>query len=373
MRIALIAHSNSPWAPHYSRHFLESGHALKVVSFHTQPIPGVPVDNVGAVDSRGVVPKSMYFRRAFLVRKILRQWSPDVVLATYMRSNGLVGALSKCSALVVSSRGADHDWPIPSSLNSRLVRWIGNRAEIIHASSPELAESLAARGIDKDKIEVIPLGIDTDEFVPRSTSRQSGPVRIVCTRKHFPVYDNDTIVRALALLRDSGFTCECRFASTGPTLVATQRLVRQLNLEDRVSFVGEVDSSGVVELLQWADLYVSATHSDGAPSSLFEAMSCGVFPIVTDVRANRDWITHRQNGYLCRTGQEKDWADGIRFAWKNEEIRAGAAGINRPLIIEHLNRRACLRKLDDLLARAVDIHRRNRNSATASTQQLPSG
>jgi hypothetical protein len=64
--------------------------------------------------------------------------------------------------------------------------------------------------------------------------------------------------------------------------------------------------------------------------------------------------------------------DGIRFAWENEEVRARAGGINRPLIIERLNRAVCLRKLDDLLARAVDIHWRISCSELASNQQLRS-
>ena len=94
---------------------------MKVISFHPQPIPGVPIDNVGAVDRVGCIPKSLYLRRALLVRKILKQWNPDVVLATYMRSNGLIGALSKCSALVVSSRGGDYDWSLPQWLDHRLA------------------------------------------------------------------------------------------------------------------------------------------------------------------------------------------------------------------------------------------------------------
>ena len=98
---------------------------MKVISFHPQPIPGVTIDNVGAVDRRGCVPKSLYLRRALLVRKIFKQWNPEVVLAKYMRSNGLIGALSKCNALVVSSRGGDYDWSLPSSLNHMIgeVDW----------------------------------------------------------------------------------------------------------------------------------------------------------------------------------------------------------------------------------------------------------
>ena len=358
MRVALIAHSNSPWAAPYSRYFLAQGHPLILVSFHPRPIPGVPTEFVGGEKADGTTPKSLYLRRVPRVRSLLRRWNPDVVLATYLRSNGLIGALTKCSALVVSSRGADQDWALPMGLGRCLTRWIGDRAELIHASSPELEESLTSLGIERDKIAVVPLGVDSREFTPRPGPRAAGPARILCLRKHFPIYDNDTIVRALARLKAEGFLFECRFAASGPTLPLTQRLAGDLGLSTRVRFVGELEPSQVRDQLHWTDIYVSASLSDGAPSSLFEAMSCGVFPVVSDIRANRDWVVHGQTAYLCRVGQASDFAEGIRFAWADPARREAAAAINRLLIETRCDRAAGLRKIDELLQRAIALYRR---------------
>src|SRR5262249_33198079 len=150
-----------------------------------------------------------------------------------------------------------------------LVRWIGRRADLLHASSPELAESLASFGIPPSKITVIPLGTDASEFHPRTGPREPGPARIVCTRKHYPLYDNDTIVRALALLRGEGLAYRCRFAGSGPSLEQTKRIATQLGLSDSIEFLGDLAPSQIPTLLRWADIYVSAARSDGAPSSLF--------------------------------------------------------------------------------------------------------
>src|SRR5206468_12727289 len=89
MRVALIAHSNSPWAAPYSRYLLAQGHPLVLISFHPTPIPGVPTEFVGGAKPDGTTPKSFYLRRVPRVRSLLRRWNPDVVLATYMRTNGL--------------------------------------------------------------------------------------------------------------------------------------------------------------------------------------------------------------------------------------------------------------------------------------------
>ena len=373
MRIALMAHSNSPWAPPYSRFLRDRGHPVIVISFHPKQIPGIQVEYVGVTRADGSLPKAIYLRRLPRVRQLLRRWRPDVVLATYYRSNGLIGALTKRSALVVSSRGTDQTWGLPGCLNRKLTRWIGDRAELVHASSPELAASLAVSGIEPAKIAVIPLGVDSHEFTPRRGPRQAGPARILCTRKHYPIYDNDTIVRALAILQSGGLSFESCFAGTGPTLEATRRLARDLGLSPRVRFLGDVEQTVVRDLLHWADVYVSAARSDGAPSSLFEAMSCGVFPVVSDIRANRDWIAPGRTGYLCSVGQASEWAAGIRFAWDDPMRREAAAAINRPLIERCCDRAAGLRKIEDLLHRALALHRRHDDSRLGTDQQASNG
>ena len=373
MRVALIAHSDSPWAPPYSRYLRDRGHPVIVISFHPRQIPGIQVEYVGVERADGSLPKSIYLRRLPRVRQVLRRWRPDVVLATYYRSNGLIGALTKRSALVVSSRGTDQTWGLPGCLNGRLARWIGDRAELVHTSSQALAESLMVSGIEPEKIVVIPLGVDSQEFTPRPGPRQPGPARILCTRKHYPIYDNDTIVRALAILQQEGLAFECSFAGTGPTLETTRRLAEDLGLSSRVRFLGEVEPTEVPGLLHWADVYVSAARSDGAPSSLFEAMSCGVFPVVSDIRANRDWVVPGRTGYLCGVGRAIEWADGIRFAWDDPVRRATAAAINRPLIQRNCDRVTGLGRIEDLLHRALALHRRHKDSRPRLDEQASDG
>ena len=359
MRIALIGHSDAPWTPHYTRLLTERGHDVHVLSFHPKLLPGFHVHYVGRTAGDESLPKANYLRKVLVVRRLLRRIRPDVTLATYFRSNGLVGALTKCGPLVVSTRGLDFDFPLPRFLNVRMVRWLAARADLLHASSPELVDILERYGVPRDRFTVIPVGTDPQRFRPREGARPPGPVRILCTRKHHPVYDNPTIVRALALLREEGLEFEARFVGTGTAIGETQALVRRLALEDRVRFLGDVEYDRIPEHLSWMDLYVSAATSDGSPSSLFEAMSCAAFPVVTDVVANRAWIRHGENGWLFPVGDSRACAEGLRFAWERREDRAGDGGRqNRRTIIEKLDRASGIVRLESLLARAIEVHRR---------------
>jgi L-malate glycosyltransferase len=354
MRVCFISHSNSPWAPYYTRYFQQRGHEVHLISFHPKPIPGIKMHYVGAVQADGRLPKWIYLWRVPRVRRLLRKLRPDVVMATYVRSNGLVGALTKCRPLVVSSRGViDYHFGLPPAWNAWLVRWIAARAELLHASSDELVEGFERFGVARDKFTVIPVGTDTEIFAPRAGQRPPGPLRIICTRKHDPLYDNETILRALARLRGEGLEFQFRFTGSGTVIDQNQRLARELGLGDQVEFRGEVAHEQVPEELRWADLYVSAAESDGAPSSLFEAMSCKLFPIVTDVRANRDWVTHRHNGYLFRFHDDADCAAGLRFAAAHPGIVRQALEDNRRMVAERLDRAAGLARLEQLLQKAA--------------------
>ncbi len=354
MRVCFIAHTNSPWAPYYAAYFHTRGHDVHVISFHSDPLPDVHVHYLGPQQG-GLAPKWMYLTRVPRVRRLLREIRPDVVMATYFQSNGLVGALSKCSPLVVSTRGVDHDMYLPEPFRGRLIRWVGRRADLLHAASPEGVDSLAAVGIPREKFTVIPLGTDATVFTPATGPRAIGPPRLICTRKHDPVYANETIIRAAARRRDLGTDFRLRFVGSGTTIEQSRSLAATLNLNNLIEFTGEAGHAAIPLHLRWADLYLSASRGDGAASSLFEAMSTGLFPVVSDIRANRDWLSHKRTGYLFRVDDDEDCANGIRFALENPDLVRHAVAENRATVIEKADRNRNLEKLESLLKRAAAI------------------
>jgi glycosyltransferase involved in cell wall biosynthesis len=50
-------------------------------------------------------------------------------------------------------------------------------------------------------------------------------------------------------------------------------------------------------------------------------MGSGAFPIVTDIPANREWITDDQNGFLVPVEEEKYLASKIVDAIRNQAFR----------------------------------------------------
>ena len=58
----------------------------------------------------------------------------------------------------------------------------------------------------------------------------------------------------------------------------------------------------IPEYLQAADLFIFPTENDAFPSSLIEAMACGLPVVTTPVGAIKTIVTHRETGLLVRPG-----------------------------------------------------------------------
>ena len=87
-------------------------------------------------------------------------------------------------------------------------------------------------------------------------------------------------------------------AGSGPELAALEQLVETLRLGDDIEFVGAVEPRMVVDLLAKADAFVLASHSEGRPSVVLEAMAAALPVIATDIDGVRDIVEHESTGLL---------------------------------------------------------------------------
>jgi glycosyltransferase involved in cell wall biosynthesis len=143
-------------------------------------------------------------------------------------------------------------------------------------------------------------------------------------------------VKAVKLLVDRSYDIHFHILGDGPLAEPIRALVRSLGLEHRIHFEGRVPAPTVASFLRKADVYLATAHSDGASASLFEAMACGAFPVVTDIPANREWIKHGINGLLFRAGDVEATAEAIAHALGSPRLRAQAADANGLIAREHL-------------------------------------
>ena len=86
----------------------------------------------------------------------------------------------------------------------------------------------------------------------------------------------------------------------GPDRSECERLCRQLELCDKVRFLGKQD--GLVEILASSDLFLIPSQSESFGLAALEAMSCGLPVISSSVGGLPELVRHNETGYIAEIG-----------------------------------------------------------------------
>ena len=170
------------------------------------------------------------------------------------------------------------------------LSWMVGLAGLIVDSEPtrSIAEDL---GVSRDRIELIPWGVDLDLFDPAGPQAAHPEVpmnsRVVLSaRSHEPLYRVGDIVtafeRARSLLSDDVYLV---VLNDGPL---TEEI--RAGAGDRTLFLGRVSERELAAWLRRSDLYVSCSETDGSSVTLLQAMACGTPVLVSDIPGNREWV-----------------------------------------------------------------------------------
>lgn len=169
-------------------------------------------------------------------------------------------------------------------------------ADHIVCGSQFVKESLIAKGMNHDRISVVPLGRLKGEIVPAQRRERLAPkargeeLRIlfagaVNLRKGIPY-----LLTALRSLKIP-FTCK----AAGGIEIKPERVAEY---SDVCEFLGRVPRSQMSELYDWADVFVLPSIVEGSAMVTYEALMCGL-PIITTYNAG-SLVRHELDGYIVK-------------------------------------------------------------------------
>ena len=116
--------------------------------------------------------------------------------------------------------------------------------------------------------------------------------------------DQPTLIRATKRLVDEGWTGRLLLGGGGKAShrAAAEKIVRQLNLTDRVEFLGHV--SDAAPLYHRCRAGVLSTHYEGIPLVLIDYMAAGCAAIASIAPGTDDVIENGINGWLFPQGDD---------------------------------------------------------------------
>ena len=159
-------------------------------------------------------------------------------------------------------------------MQGRVARRIGTVMTGSQSSKDDIVRDFK---VAQDNVTVVPLGVDTRLFRPRSGSRVPGRIVAVASADS-PVKGVATLLRAFAKLaaeRDVSLTLVSKLVPDGPT----ERLLGELSLADRVQFVSGISDEDLASLVASAEIAVVPSLYEGFSLPAVEHMASGT-PLV---------------------------------------------------------------------------------------------
>lgn len=237
------------------------------------------------------------------LRAALREVRPDVVTmhSCKTRMLGCLAARATRSATVSTVHGwllADGVPMVKRRFYAFCERQAARLTEaIVTVSHCDKELAVRHRITTPNGVTVVHNGMPDD--APRRDHEQaSGPVRLLMVGRHSPQKDHETLLQALAQLRDKSWTLD--LVGTGPDQTRHQAVARELGLADRVHFLGY--RKDVAALMASADVYVLISNWEGLPLSIIEAMRAGLATVCSDVGGCRELVVEGDTGSLAKRG-----------------------------------------------------------------------
>lgn len=296
-----------------------------------------------------------------MLRTCLRQGSAVDIYHANWSVNGIVAGIAARivgKPIVTTLRGSDVNRARNSALYRVLLFACLRLSHRVVSVSETLRDTIMALvpSAPPDHIIVVPNGVDEAFFEIQRNESSSLPLRLVAIGSLTPNKAVDLLLRAVALLPLN--MVRLQVIGDGPERSRLIALASALQLGSCVTFTGTVSSERIPAMLSEADVFLSASRSEGRPNAVMEAMAAGVPIVATDIEGIRELMRDRIDGYLVAQGDYSAMATCIQGLIDDRERRVNMGLAARAHIrAKHLTWRATAQRYAELyrsLVRGTD-------------------
>jgi phosphatidylinositol alpha-1,6-mannosyltransferase len=196
----------------------------------------------------------------------------------------------------------------------------------------ERARDLMGRG--GPEVRIVPLGAPAEWLAAPVGAREGGRVPVVLTVARLLRRDRykgvDTALRAMAELKSRGLEAHYNIAGDGDDRAPLEALARELELTDRVTFLGRVPDAGLRALYDEADIFLLCSREvletrglgfEGFGIALVEAAARGLPAVAGRSGGIVDVVADGETGILVDPTSAAAVAGGLARLLSDGELR----------------------------------------------------
>jgi len=262
--------------------------------------------------------------KEFLHRKTLKLFNPDIIhfefsgigfqylpfldeIRDVRKVASFRGAAEKIKPLVDKKRYSD----FPKFLKA---------IDAYHCVSGNMVEELVKFDLDRDKAMINYPSIDSEnfDFLKNYVFNPEEEVKIISVGRLHWKKGIDIALLSLSKLKKEGYLFKYFLVGDGNEFEKLKFMVKNLNLENEVVFLGYKSSIEVSELLKQSQLFLLPSYSEGLSNSALEAMCSGIPIISSTAGGMSEAINDEINGFLFNTGDVNGLFLKLKIIFENK-------------------------------------------------------
>ncbi len=206
-----------------------------------------------------------------------------------------------------------------------LVSSVLKNSAIVTGDSLHMISEMQSLVEDGLKYQCIQYGIDRVKPVDKE--------KIIYSNRFLnPLYRVPKIVDYFADFSENHTDWKLVIASVGEQKVELEEKVKQLNLSEKVEFVGWQENDENRNWYAKSSVYVSIPESDGTSVSVLEAISANCIPVLSNIPVSKEWVESGRNG-IIESKEENPFEQVLNLNW-DEAIEINTQQIEEKAIRE---------------------------------------
>ena len=231
------------------------------------------------------------------------------------------------SRIKMQSRSGEHEPPVRQETEERIIAG----ADCVVAFSPHERDAMVRLyGADRNRVELIPCGVDLSRFRPigRTAARRelglNGHKVMLYVGRIEPLKGADLLLHAAASLETEEGVQVLVVGSDADGSGELERLHQlsvDLELGNTVEFVGRVPQDRLALYYSAADVCVVPSFYESFGLAALESMACGTPVVASRVGGLSTIVQHGRTGYLKSWRCPEAFAQSLEMIMANEDLR----------------------------------------------------
>lgn len=229
-----------------------------------------------------------------------------------------------------------------------LILSAAKRVDKVVALTEEIEKELISNGFSRNKIIIIPNGVNIELFSPKKKSGSQSFLKICYIGRLEDGKGLEILISAFGSVKKKCSQARLVVVGHGSKIPELKQQIERLNLFNHIDLVGEKED--VLNYYHQSDILIAPSESEGMSNVLLEAMACGLPVIASDIGGNVELIGKKMeeirgdegtryficaNGILVPPRDVTSLSGAILKLWDNRTLSEGM-GCSARRIVEDL-------------------------------------